>query len=86
MATFEELDALASEELHDRAMKLAEHRLDVKFFFSLLEAIPAANAGEGDADVMSMRALVIDAMHAGEGDLADSLRPLYIDYLLKHDG
>lgn len=84
MATFEELDALSSEELHERAVKTAEHRLDVKFFFTLLEAIPTAHAAEGEADVMSMRALLNDAMHAGEGDLADSLRPLYIDYLLQH--
>lgn len=84
MATFEELDALSSEELHDRAVKLAEHRLDVKFFFTLIEAIPAANAEEGEADVMSMRALVNDLIHAGEGELADSLRPLFLDYLLQH--
>ncbi len=84
MATFEELDALSSEELHDRAMRLAERRLDAKFFFSLVEAIPAANAGEGEADVLSMRALVNDLIHAGEGELADSLRPLFLDYLLQH--
>lgn len=84
MATFEELDALTSKELHDRAVHVAERHLDVKFFFELLEAIPAANASEGEADVMSMRALLNDLMHADEGSLADSLRPIYIDYLIKH--
>ncbi len=84
MANIEELDALSSKELHDRAVKVAEHRLDVKFFFALLEAIPAANASESEADVMSMRALVNDFLHADEGELADTLRPLYIDYLLEH--
>jgi hypothetical protein len=84
MATFEELDALSSKELHDRAVHVAERHLDVKFFFELLEAIPAANAAEGEADVMSMRALLNDLLHADEGELADSLRPIYIDYLIKH--
>ena len=40
----DELEALSTEELHDRAVKRAERHLDVKFFWSLLQAIP----GRGD--------------------------------------
>jgi hypothetical protein len=28
--------------------------------------------------------LLSDALASGEGDLADALRPLYLDYLTKH--
>jgi hypothetical protein len=31
-------------------------------------------------------ALISDALSSGEGDIAESLRPLYLDYLEKHDG
>ena len=48
MPTFDELDRLPSKELHDRAARLAEHRLDVTFFWDLLKDIPAAEAAAGD--------------------------------------
>ena len=84
-----ELEQLSSRELHDRAMDVARSRLDVGFLWDLLKALPAARAAEGDvrgadADIASLSALVADAMHAGEGDVADGLRPLYIDYLEAH--
>jgi hypothetical protein len=90
MPAFEELDTLSSKELHDRAVKLAEHRLDVKFFWDLLKEIPAAEAVAGDLaesefDVTSGLQRVNDAMHADDGRLADALRPIYIGYLLKHE-
>ena len=49
VTTFEELDALSSRELHDRAVKRAEHRLDVKFFWRLIQEGTAADAAEGVA-------------------------------------
>jgi hypothetical protein len=90
MSTFEELDALSSKELHDRAVRRARHHLDVKFFWELLERIPAAEAGSGDiaeaeADIQRASARVVDAFKADDGALADALRPFYIDYLVKHD-
>jgi hypothetical protein len=85
----EDLEKLSTRELHDRAVHRAEKHLDVKFFWSLLESIPAAEAargdvGEADFDVVSARGLVKDALHSGDGELAEALRPIFIDYLRKH--
>jgi len=89
MPTFEELDAMTSKELHDEAVRLAVKRLDVHFFLELLATIPAAemvagNPDEANEDVASVAKRLQDAMHADEGELADALRPLYVDYLLKN--
>jgi len=88
VTTREELDALSSKELHDRAFAEAKRHADVGFFWNLLKAIPAAEAAigeeeEAEQDVMTLRGRLNDLTHSGEGDLADALRPLYIDYLLK---
>ena len=50
VTTFEELDALSSRELHDRAVKRAEHRLDVPFFWRLLQEGTAADAADGSLE------------------------------------
>ena len=89
MATFEELDELNSKELHDRAVDRAQRHLDVAFFYRLLRAIPAAEAATGDvddseADVFHLTSLVGGFFDADEGELADALRPFYIDYLMAH--
>src|SRR5215212_10047410 len=52
------LEALKSKELHDRAIAKAAKHVDVRFFWRLFEAIPAAEAAigeeaEAEADVMS---------------------------------
>ena len=93
MSSHEQLDRLSSKELHDRAVRLAEHRLDVGFLWRLLKAIPVAEAAAGnleeaqaDVGVADLVPLIDDFTHSGEGDLADALRPLYIDYLAKHEG
>jgi hypothetical protein len=87
----EDLEELTSKELHDRAVKLAEHRLDLVFLWRLIKAIPVAEAASGHLDkaradigVADLIPLLYDYEHAGEGDLGDALRPMYIDYLLKH--
>ena len=90
MATREELEGLSSKELHDRAFSEANRHLDVGFYWNLLKALPAAEAGigeeeEAERDVMTRRGRLNDLTHSGEGELADALRPLYIDYLLKRD-
>lgn len=91
MATREELDALDSKELHDRAMKIAKHRLDVGFMWELMRTIPAAEAaagaeGEAAEDVNKMSMMLLDFLHDDEGDLADALRPMFIDYIVEHEG
>jgi hypothetical protein len=90
MTTREELDALSSKELHDRAVRRAERHLDVKFFYELLETLPIAEASLGDtarsnADVSKVAALLHDLADSDEGILADALRPFYIEYLLEHN-
>jgi len=85
-----ELEALSSQELHDRATRLAWHHLDIGFLWDLLSTIPEARASVGDeeraeTDIMRPLALLNDLVDADRGDLADALRPLYVDYLMEHE-
>jgi hypothetical protein len=87
-----ELDRLPSTVLHDRAVRLAEHRLDVAFLWRLLKAVPAAEAAAGhldearaDVGVGDLVPWLHDLSHAGEGEVGEALRPLYIEYLEKHE-
>ena len=87
--TPDDLDKLSTHELHDRAVRRAERHVDVKFFWDLLELIPAAEAasgdtGEADYDIQSSKGLISDAIHSGDGALGEALRPLFVDYLRKH--
>jgi hypothetical protein len=87
--TRDELDALSSRELHNLAVRRALHHVDVEFLWQLLRAIPAAEASEGHTseagrDVTHLSVLIDDAIDAGDGDVAEALRPLYLDYLVKH--
>jgi hypothetical protein len=89
VATRDELEALSSRELHDLAVRRALHHVDVEFLWQLLRAIPAAEAAEGNdveagRDITKLSALIGDAIDSGAGDLAEALRPLYLDYLTKH--
>ncbi|GAA0558499.1 MULTISPECIES: hypothetical protein [Actinomadura] len=84
-----ELDGLPSKELYERAMALAKERRDVGFLWELLRAIPAAAASLGEVgraqfDMVHGLSLLEEFTHAGEGELADALRPLYIRYLAEH--
>jgi hypothetical protein len=90
MPTFEQLDSLTSKELHDKASVAALKRLDLHFFLDLFSAVPAAEAAAGhqdeaNEDVVSIARRLQDLIHADEGELAEALRPVYIDYLLKHE-
>ena len=83
------LETLSTQELHDRAVRRAERHVDVKFFWSLLQAIPAAEALSGDQgeaafDIQFSRGLIADALRSGDGELGEALRPLFIDYLREH--
>ena len=90
MTSFEELDALSSEELHDRAVGHARRHLDLRFFWDLLQYTPAAEAETGDfeqakSDVGHVSGQVADAVDESP-ELKDAMRPVYIDYLLEHPG
>jgi hypothetical protein len=83
------LDQLSSEELHDLAVQRARRHLDVKFFWRLMKVLPAAEAAAGDwedveADVQRMSAHLDDLTDSGRGEVADNLRPFYIEYLREH--
>ncbi len=89
MPSRSDYDALSSRELHDLAVRRALHHADVGFLWELLRAIPAAEAIEGHPertgeDMYRISALISDALGSGETAIADALRPLYIDYLVKH--
>ncbi len=91
MTTREELEKLSSGELHDRAVHLAMRRMDIGFLWELLRELPASEAAHGHpdvatADVTQVSAMISDALASGEGEIAESLRPLYLDYLEKHGG
>lgn len=90
MSSREELEALSSQELHDRAVHVAVRRMDIGFLWDLLRAIPASEAAQGRtdiaaADVTRVSAMITDALRSGDDDMADALRPMYLDYLEKHD-
>ena len=87
----DELEALSSSELHDRAVRRAVRHLDIGFLWEILRELPASEAARGRADmaaadVTQVSAMISEALAAGEGESADALRPLYLDYLEKHAG
>jgi hypothetical protein len=89
VASREELDKLSSRELHDMAVRRAIHHADVEFLWELLREIPAAEAAEGHdveagRDITKVTALLSDAIDSGKEDIVDAMRPLYLDYLVKH--
>ena len=89
MTTRDELDALSSRELHDLAVRRALRHVDVEFLWDLVRAIPAAEASEGNSieagrDITKVTSLIADAIDSGKGEVAEALRPLYIEYLVKH--
>jgi hypothetical protein len=89
MSTDNALEQLSSKELHDLAVSHARRHADLRFFWDLLKVLPVAEAAAGDldeaeADVASMIAHVDDLTDSGEGDVADLLRPFYLDYLNRH--
>ncbi|GGO65351.1 hypothetical protein [Nonomuraea cavernae] len=85
----EGLESLSASELHDRAVRYAVRHGDLDFLWNLLKVIPAAEAATGHerettASLSRVSALLSDAIAAGEGDLGEALRPVYLDYLAKH--
>jgi len=54
-----------------------------------MEALPVAEAATGDvegaeADALTLRAHIDDVTDSGHGEVAELLRPLYLDYLRGH--
>ena len=83
------LDRLSSAELHDLAVSHAKRHFNVRFFWNLMQILPAAEAAAGeldeaDADIQRMSAHIDDVTDAGKGEVAEQLRPFYLEYLRKH--
>jgi hypothetical protein len=84
------LDRLSSKELHDLAVRHARRHLDAKFFWNLISVLPAAEAaagetGEAASDIDHLSAHLDDVTESGKGEVADNLRPFYLDYLRRHE-
>jgi hypothetical protein len=89
MAGADPLDQLSSAELHDLAVRYALRHLDVGFFVRLVELLPVAEAAAGQveeagADVLTLRAHIDDVTDSGRGEVAELLRPFYLEYLAGH--
>ena len=91
MTTRDDLEALPTKELHERAIETARRHLDVGFLWKLVKALPVAEELVGDderskVDIVRPLALINDFMDAGEGELGEALRPMYVDYLVERAG
>jgi hypothetical protein len=85
----DDLESLSSQELHDLAVHRAKRHLDVKFYWDLMNTLPAAEAAAGEideaeTDVLRLSAHVDDVAQAREGEVAEMMRPFYLDYLRRH--
>jgi len=83
------LERLSSRELHDLAVHRAVRHLDIPFFVRLMQALPVAEAAAGEvdqapADALTLRAHLDDVTDSGKGEVAELLRPFYLDYLREH--
>ncbi|MGZ5293505.1 MAG: hypothetical protein ACXWZU_07360 [Actinomycetota bacterium] len=89
MTSRDDLETLSTKELHERAIETARKRFDVGFLWQLVKALPVAEELVGDderskVDIVRPLALINDFMDAGEGELGEALRPMYVDYLVEH--
>jgi hypothetical protein len=85
----DDLERLSSAELHDLAVRRARRHLDVKFFWDLMRLLPAVEAGAGKldearADMQRLSSHIDDVTDSGRGEVAELLRPFYLEYLRKH--
>jgi hypothetical protein len=84
------LDTLSSRALHDLAVKRAKRHFDARFFYQLMKLLPVAEAGAGeyeksDNDILRASAHFDDLSDSGKGEVAELMRPFYLEYLRKHD-
>jgi hypothetical protein len=88
-------DRLSTAELHDLAVRHARRHLDVRFFWRLSQVLPVAEAGAGElreaeadvaaeADIATIAAHLDDITDSGRGEVAELLRPFYLEYLKQH--
>ncbi|HEX7247650.1 MAG TPA: hypothetical protein VF351_06065 [Actinomycetota bacterium] len=91
MTTRDELEALPTKELHDRAIAVAKRSLDVGFVWDLLKALPVAEELAGDdqrskTDIIRPLALLNGFLYDSDsGGVGEALRPMYVEYLLEKE-
>lgn len=91
---FAELDALSTEELRQRAFRVAQHRRDLRFFWDLFTHLPHADDAEQlDGGGGSIGPSIEDAIGLWReftghsyGEQEQVIRASFIDYLLTHEG
>jgi hypothetical protein len=88
-ATFAELDALPTDELRERAFARAREKVDLPFFWSLFEHLPAGEGGNDGG--LGVQSTVDDAVAVWRestdheyGDREPLIRAAFIDYLLNN--
>lgn len=91
MTTIEQLESHSTKELRERAFALAKEHLDVKFFWDLLEAVPAVEAAAGhqreaEQDILSLAQRVADALGPDSPEEEEAFRPIFIEYILEREG
>jgi hypothetical protein len=84
------LDRLSSKELHDLAVRHAKRHFDVRFYWRLLQVLPMAETVAGryedvEEDLDTTLGHIDDITESGEGEVAEQLRPFYLEYLRDHD-
>lgn len=90
----DDLDSLPTEELRHRAFSVAEHRLDVRFFWDLIEHLPATegiaveqgSAGEITGGVSEALEVVRGLLGHGYGESEPLIRARFIDYIRSAEG
>ncbi|GLU47620.1 hypothetical protein [Nocardiopsis ansamitocini] len=88
-----DLDRLDTDELRRRAVALARERWDATYLWELVQSIPAAEAATGRQEAGETGALKASnlfseliAEREGDHELREALRPVYLDYLERHEG
>ncbi len=88
MITREDLETMASGDLHDRALGTARAADDLDWLWHLLRSIPAAEGEVGDLEDSGMdKVSTVSAINGyvrADRDLPGTLRSQYVDYLLEH--
>ena len=83
------LERLSSPALHDLALAYAKRHADAAFLHDLVSLLPVAEAGAGNLaesedEVFDPGGHFNDVRDSGRGQVAELLRPFYLEYLRKH--
>jgi hypothetical protein len=95
MPSYDELDALTTDELRDRAFELAQKRHDVGFFWDLIKHLPAAaslatedgspgNVVGSLAELVRLGHEVFTSESADLGQSEPLIRERFTSYLIEH--